>query len=73
VDPAHQPPGCAYAPRCPLASARCREEDPDLADDGTGRRVACWHAGETAAEHADVPGAVPVALTTGARTTGERA
>ena len=66
VDPAHQPPGCAYAPRCPLASARCREEDPDLADDGSGRRVACWHAGETAADP-DVPGAVPVALATGDR------
>jgi oligopeptide/dipeptide ABC transporter ATP-binding protein len=49
VDPAHQPPGCAYAPRCPLASARCVEEDPALADDGSGRRVACWHAGEVAA------------------------
>ncbi|PZA22399.1 peptide ABC transporter ATP-binding protein [Modestobacter versicolor] len=48
VDPAHQPPGCAYAARCPLASARCTEEDPALADDGSGRRVACWHAGELA-------------------------
>ena len=49
VDPAHQPPGCAYAPRCPLASERCRTEDPALVDDGYGRRVACWHAGELAA------------------------
>ena len=61
VDPAHQPPGCAYAPRCPLASARCVEEDPPLADDGSGRRVACWHAGEIAPE-SQVPGATPVAL-----------
>ena len=22
------PPGCHFAPRCPLADARCREEDP---------------------------------------------
>ena len=66
VDPAHQPPGCAYAPRCPLASARCVEEDPALADDGSGHRVACWHAGEIAPE-SPVPGTVPVALTTGER------
>jgi oligopeptide/dipeptide ABC transporter ATP-binding protein len=66
VDPAHQPPGCAYAPRCPLASARCVAEDPALADDGAGRRVACWHAGETAAD-LDVPGAAPAALTSAER------
>ncbi|HEY0949222.1 dipeptide/oligopeptide/nickel ABC transporter permease/ATP-binding protein [Nocardioides sp.] len=46
VDPADVPPGCAYAARCPLATARCRAEDPPLESDGTGRRVACWHAGE---------------------------
>jgi len=66
VDPAHQPPGCAYAPRCPLASARCVEEDPALVDDGSGRRVACWHAGEIAAD-LEVPGAAPVALISGER------
>ncbi|TYP90415.1 dipeptide/oligopeptide/nickel ABC transporter permease/ATP-binding protein [Blastococcus xanthinilyticus] len=66
VDPASQPPGCAYAPRCPLASARCVEEDPALADDGAGRRVACWHAGEIGTD-TDVPGAAPVALTSGER------
>jgi peptide/nickel transport system permease protein len=48
VDPRHVPPGCAYAPRCPLASERCLVEDPALVDDGSGRRVACWHADETA-------------------------
>jgi peptide/nickel transport system permease protein len=46
VDPADLPPGCAYAARCPLASARCRTEDPQLVSDAAGRRVACWHAGE---------------------------
>jgi oligopeptide/dipeptide ABC transporter ATP-binding protein len=46
VDPADVPAGCAYAARCPLASARCREEDPPLESDSSGRRVACWHAGE---------------------------
>ena len=46
VDPADLPAGCAYAARCPLASARCRTEDPPLVTDAAGRRVACWHAGE---------------------------
>ncbi len=34
--------GCVYAPRCPFARARCRDEEPtlDAAFDG-GRRVAC--------------------------------
>ena len=67
VDPAHQPVGCAYAPRCPLATDRCRAEDPALADDGTGRRVACWHAGEVRAGD-PTPGAAPLALTLGDRT-----
>ncbi|MDN4171871.1 dipeptide/oligopeptide/nickel ABC transporter permease/ATP-binding protein [Nocardioides sp. SOB77] len=46
VDPADVPVGCAYAARCPLASDRCRAEDPPLAGDGTAHRVACWHAGD---------------------------
>ena len=45
VDPSHIPAGCAFAARCPLADAHCREVDPELAPDGSGR-VACWHAGE---------------------------
>ncbi|TDC53281.1 dipeptide/oligopeptide/nickel ABC transporter permease/ATP-binding protein [Jiangella ureilytica] len=46
VDPAHFPPGCAFADRCPLADDHCRAAHPPLATDGAGRRVACWHAGE---------------------------
>ena len=45
-DPTQFPTGCAFAPRCPLASERCRSEDPPLVSDGRGHRVACWHAGE---------------------------
>ena len=45
VGPAAQPPGCAYAARCPLASARCRTEEPQLVTDERGRSVACWHPG----------------------------
>lgn len=46
VDPTHQPVGCAFAARCPLADDQCRASDPDLVTDPEGRRVACWHAGE---------------------------
>ncbi|GAA1966285.1 dipeptide/oligopeptide/nickel ABC transporter permease/ATP-binding protein [Microbacterium deminutum] len=46
ADPSQLPAGCAYAARCPLADDHCRAVDPDLVADVTGRRVACWHAGE---------------------------
>ncbi|MFD3334467.1 ABC transporter ATP-binding protein [Streptomyces sp. NPDC058700] len=40
--------GCAFAPRCPYATARCRIEDPEPRT-VDGRRVACHHPlGETA-------------------------
>jgi oligopeptide/dipeptide ABC transporter ATP-binding protein len=35
--------GCAFAPRCPRADARCRAEAP-LLREGGGRSVACHHA-----------------------------
>ncbi|HEY4019838.1 MAG TPA: dipeptide/oligopeptide/nickel ABC transporter permease/ATP-binding protein [Pseudonocardiaceae bacterium] len=43
-DPTRIPAGCAFAPRCPLATDQCRTEEPPLTSDATGRRVACWHA-----------------------------
>jgi oligopeptide/dipeptide ABC transporter ATP-binding protein len=50
VDP---PPGCRFNPRCWLATDECRELAPALriADDDTGRFVACHHA-ELALEQA---------------------
>ena len=45
VDPRSVPPGCAYAARCPLASERCRQEEPVLVGGPSGQ-VACWHADE---------------------------
>ena len=39
--PAQVPPGCSFHPRCAHATARCREQRPQLADVGGGRRVAC--------------------------------
>jgi peptide/nickel transport system ATP-binding protein len=35
------PPGCAFNPRCPQATDRCRRERPDLMDAGA-TRAACW-------------------------------
>ena len=42
-DPGATAAGCAFAPRCPHADARCRAERPVLTTDADGRRVACWH------------------------------
>ena len=41
--PLDLPAGCAFAPRCPRADARCRGEDPRLAAAPGGRSVACFH------------------------------
>ena len=41
---AHLPPGCAFAPRCRLADARCRAEVPPFAMVLPGHGAACWHA-----------------------------
>ena len=38
------PPGCPFAPRCPLAISRCVDEMPPLARHEHGREVACWRA-----------------------------
>ena len=40
------PPGCAFAPRCALASPRCHEEYPPLQDYGGDHWAACWRAAE---------------------------
>jgi peptide/nickel transport system ATP-binding protein len=34
--------GCAFAPRCALATERCRAEAPPFVDAGGGHTVACW-------------------------------
>ncbi|BES82161.1 ABC transporter ATP-binding protein [Pyrodictium abyssi] len=36
------PPGCRFAPRCLLATEKCRSEEPPTVSPGQGRRVACW-------------------------------
>ncbi|WP_283136400.1 dipeptide/oligopeptide/nickel ABC transporter permease/ATP-binding protein [Rhizohabitans arisaemae] len=42
-EPDRMPVGCAFAPRCPVADDRCREEDPVLGRIANAHRVACWH------------------------------
>ncbi len=35
-------PGCAFAPRCPFATERCRMERPPLVENSGGHFAACW-------------------------------
>ena len=39
---AHPPPGCRFAPRCPLARPVCRRHTPRLRPLAADREVACW-------------------------------
>ncbi len=34
--------GCAFEPRCSLAQARCKAEEPTVVDKTTGHGAACW-------------------------------
>ncbi|HVS14487.1 MAG TPA: ABC transporter ATP-binding protein [Thermoanaerobaculia bacterium] len=45
-DPAAPPTGCAFHPRCPLATERCVSERPALRELVPGHRVACHYPGE---------------------------
>ena len=42
-DPINPPPGCAFHPRCPIATEICQRERPELRGLGAAR-VACHHA-----------------------------
>ncbi|MCY4590924.1 MAG: ABC transporter ATP-binding protein [Alphaproteobacteria bacterium] len=42
------PAGCAFQPRCPLATRRCEQDRPELESVGPGHWTACWN-------HASVP------------------
>ena len=47
-NPADRPAGCAFHPRCSLATAQCRVEEPGRIARADGRRVACHRADELA-------------------------
>ena len=40
--------GCNFAPRCPMAIARCKAEAPPMMAVGAGHQAACWRANEMA-------------------------
>ena len=41
--PVNRPAGCAFSPRCPMSSDRCRVEEPELRLAAGGRSFACHH------------------------------
>lgn len=43
--PSNPPSGCRFNTRCPLATARCRSEEPELEEYGTSHLAACHLAG----------------------------
>ena len=44
------PEGCAFAPRCPHADDKCRQEFPPYEKKRDGHWVACWHAKKIAGD-----------------------
>jgi len=42
--PDSRPTGCRFHPRCPIATDRCRSEEPAITEITPGHRVACWEA-----------------------------
>jgi peptide/nickel transport system ATP-binding protein len=46
-DLANLPPGCSFAPRCPLAQEQCHTTSPPLEEFLPGHSVACWRAEQT--------------------------
>jgi oligopeptide transport system ATP-binding protein len=53
-DLAHLPPGCAFAPRCFLATDDCWQAVPDLFATDPGRHSACFHRDRLRAQAAEV-------------------
>ncbi|GGN93757.1 MULTISPECIES: ABC transporter ATP-binding protein [Haloarcula] len=57
-NPAHAPSGCHYAPRCPLATEECHQEQPPWFDVADDQRTACFHHDEAEEAVALEPGVV---------------
>lgn len=45
--PLNPPSGCHFHTRCPIAIAKCKEEEPPFVDYGDGHFAACWRARES--------------------------
>lgn len=41
--PYHMPKGCRFNPRCPFATEKCREEEPQILELAPGHLVRCFH------------------------------
>jgi peptide/nickel transport system ATP-binding protein/oligopeptide transport system ATP-binding protein len=41
--PYHMPTGCRFNPRCPFATEKCREEEPEILELTPGHLVRCFH------------------------------
>ena len=54
-DPAQRPSGCAFHPRCPVATDRCRVEKPALVTIALGREVACHYPRNVALATSPIP------------------
>ncbi len=54
--PSNVPRGCAFNSRCPIATARCREERPELRTVGAGHVAACHYAGPNPIHLGEVSG-----------------
>jgi oligopeptide/dipeptide ABC transporter ATP-binding protein len=61
------PTGCRFAPRCRLATDRCREEEPPLAGITPDHLAACWHPVDGPIEREPSPTLVAAAADRAAR------
>jgi len=48
--------GCAFAPRCGLATARCRADSPPLEEKASRHFAACWESDRIAGAADAIPG-----------------
>ncbi|GAA1621152.1 ABC transporter ATP-binding protein [Nonomuraea maheshkhaliensis] len=69
--PAALPPGCPFAPRCPMRIDACDESEPPLAEVAGGHRAACirWEeVGPREPAAPEAPGGLPLLRVRGERT-----
>ena len=45
-DPANLPEGCKFHPRCPMATDKCRADEPPVTEFSSGHTVRCWRSGK---------------------------